>query len=461
MNLTGLKGIIASDSALDQACGSISSARNGCFVAPAGAHPPVLAALSEYGQAQPLIALTATGREAERLTAALRSWTDSVEMFPSWETLPHERLSPQVDTMARRIAVLRRLVHPVAGDPHAGPLSVLVVPIRAFLQPIIRGLADIEVVRVKVGDRVDLTDLVDRLTELGYQRTDMVESRGQVSVRGGILDVFPPQEAHPLRIELWGDEVDEIRAFSLQDQRTLGEAPDGLWATACRELLLNRAVRARARELATELPGATEMLTLASEGIAAPGIESLAPVLTSGMDRLLDLLPADSPIIACDPERIAARAQDLIATTEEFLAAAWSTAAGGGHVPIQAGEASFLQYEDIWKSDDRAWWELTTLPPPELADALGEDTSDALAEETKAVVASPTLMSMGARDVRSYRGDFVSASTDLKQLASQGWRIVITTEGPGPARRIRTIMAEAGVRATLRDDIETGFCPAG
>ncbi len=455
MNLTGLKGIIASDSALDQACGSISSARNGCFVAPAGAHPPVLAALSEYGQAQPLIALTATGREAERLTAALRSWTDSVEMFPSWETLPHERLSPQVDTMARRIAVLRRLVHPVAGDPHAGPLSVLVVPIRAFLQPIIRGLADIEVVRVKVGDRVDLTDLVDRLTELGYQRTDMVESRGQVSVRGGILDVFPPQEAHPLRIELWGDEVDEIRAFSLQDQRTLGEAPDGLWATACRELLLNRAVRARARELATKLPGTAEMLALASEGIAAPGIESLAPVLTSGMDRLLDLLPADSPIIACDPERIAARAQDLIATTEEFLAAAWSTAAGGGHVPIQAGEASFLQYEDIWKSDDRAWWELTTLPPPELADALGEDTSDALAEETKAVVASPALMSMGARDVRSYRGDFVSASADLKQLASQGWRIVITTEGPGPARRIRTIMAEAGVRATLRDDIET------
>ena len=127
-------------------------------------------------------------------------------------------------------------------------------------------------------------------------------------IRGGILDVFPPQEAHPVRLELWDDEVDEIRAFSVQDQRTLGALDDGLWATACRELLLTSPVRARARELVAELPGAAEMLALASEGIPAPGIESLAPVLSSGMERLLDLLPAGLSIICSDLERVRARA---------------------------------------------------------------------------------------------------------------------------------------------------------
>ncbi|WP_455134816.1 transcription-repair coupling factor [Schaalia cardiffensis] len=455
MKLTGLAPLIGTDEALDRATGSLASKRNATLVAPLGVRPPALAALAQASSDLPLVVLTATGREAERLTAALRSWSDAVEMLPAWETLPHERLSPQVDTMARRIAVLRRLAHPVEGDPHAGPLSILVIPIRAFLQPVIRGLAEREPVRVHVGDRVDLPDLASRLGELGYQRVDMVEGRGQLSIRGGILDVFPPQEAHPVRVELWDDEVDEIRAFSVQDQRTLGALDDGLWATACRELLLTRAVRARARELAAELPGAAEMLALASEGIPAPGIESLAPVLSSGMERLLDLLPAGSPIICSDPERVRARAADLLATTEEFLAAAWSVAAEGAQTPLEASQASFLNFEELWASDSRPWWELSALPPAELAEALGESEEDesGAQKDTRALVVSSSLMAMGAREVRPYRGDFAAACTDLGGLAKNGWTIVVTTEGPGPARRIRTILSEAEVPATLVDDI--------
>ena len=299
MLLTGLLPDISTDPAIETATDSIETGRSGTIVAPVGIRPPLLAAVASRA-ATPLVVLTATGRDAESLTNALASWIPGVAMLPAWETLPHERLSPQVDTMARRIAVLRRLVHPIEGDESAGPLSVLVVPIRAFLQPIISGLADLEPVRVRTGDILDLTDVTNRLAELGYERVDMVEGRGQMSVRGGILDVFPPQEPHPLRVELWGDEVDDIRAFSVSDQRTLGEATDGLWAVPCRELLLTQAVRARAREAADRLPGAAEMLTLAAEGIAAPGIESLAPILVSGMQSLLDLLPAGSPIFASD-----------------------------------------------------------------------------------------------------------------------------------------------------------------
>ena len=454
MLLTGLLPDISTDPAIETATDSIETGRSGTIVAPVGIRPPLLAAVASRA-ATPLVVLTATGRDAESLTNALASWIPGVAMLPAWETLPHERLSPQVDTMARRIAVLRRLVHPIEGDESAGPLSVLVVPIRAFLQPIISGLADLEPVRVRTGDILDLTDVTNRLAELGYERVDMVEGRGQMSVRGGILDVFPPQEPHPLRVELWGDEVDDIRAFSVSDQRTLGEATNGLWAVPCRELLLTQAVRARAREAADRLPGAAEMLTLAAEGIAAPGIESLAPILVSGMQSLLDLLPAGSPIFASDPERIRARAADLVATTEEFLAAAWSAAAGGGDTPLEASKASFLDLSELWGSGTRPWWELTDLPPADLASAIDEAEADSPSADGPApVVVSPTLMRVGARDVHSYRGDFARAAADLTDLARGGWRIVVTTEGPGPGRRIRSILTDASCPAALADNVE-------
>ena len=164
--------------------------------------------------------------------------------FPAWETLPHERLSPAQDTVGRRLAVLRRLVHPQAGAAGQGPVRVIVAPVRSVLQPQVKGLADLEPVALREGDTIDLDDLVRRLASAAYHRVDLVERRGEFAVRGGIVDVFPPTLDHPRRIELWGDEVEEIRAFAVADQRTLELAPDGLWAPPCRELLLTDEVRA-------------------------------------------------------------------------------------------------------------------------------------------------------------------------------------------------------------------------
>ena len=123
-------------------------------------------------------------------------------------------------------------------------------------------------------------------------------------MRGGILDVFPPTEEHPVRVEFWGDTVEEIRWFKVADQRSLEVADHGLWAPPCRELLLTEDVRARARELAGQLPGVAEMLTKVAEGIAVEGMESLAPALVDGMESVLDVLPAESIVLLADPERI-------------------------------------------------------------------------------------------------------------------------------------------------------------
>ena len=237
-----------------------------------------------------LLAVTATAREAEDLTAGLGSFLppDSVGYFPGWETLPHERLSPRSDTVGQRLAVLRRLAHPApSGEPN-GPLTVVVAPVRSLLQPIVAGLGDLEPVTLQVGQACELDDLLARLVEIGYSRADLVGSRGEIAVRGGIVDVFPPTEEHPLRIEFFGDTIEEIRYFKVADQRSIGPAERGLWAPPCRELLLTPAVRDRAKELADAHPALADVLGKLAEGIAVEGMEAFAPVLaTDGTARRL------------------------------------------------------------------------------------------------------------------------------------------------------------------------------
>ena len=102
----------------------------------------------------------------------------------------------------------------------------------------------------------------------------------------------PPAEEHPLRVEFWGDTVEEVRSFKVADQRSLQTAPDGLWAPPCRELLLTPAVRARAKALAAEHPGLADVLGKLADGITVEGMEAFAPVLAERMDLLLDYVPA-------------------------------------------------------------------------------------------------------------------------------------------------------------------------
>ena len=108
----------------------------------------------------------------------------------------------------------------------------------------------IEPVELAPGDTRALEDVVRGLAEAAYTRVDMVERRGEFAVRGGILDVFPPTEEHPVRVDFFGDDVDEIRTFAVADQRSFGDPLAEVVASPCRELLITDAVKARAAELA-------------------------------------------------------------------------------------------------------------------------------------------------------------------------------------------------------------------
>jgi transcription-repair coupling factor (superfamily II helicase) len=406
----------------------------------AGARPPLIAALAgahDPGIRRPILAVTATGREAEDLVAALRCFlpTDVVADFPSWETLPHERLSPRSDTVARRLAVLRRLTHPDADDPAHGPLDVVVAPVRALLQPLVKGLGELVPVALKVGDEMPLERAVDVLVAAAYTRTDLVERRGEFAVRGGILDVFSPTEQHPLRIEFWGDTVEEIRWFKVADQRSLEVAEHGLWAPPCREILLTEAVRGRAAVLATQLPGVADMLGKVAEGIAVEGMESLAPALVDGMESLLDVLPPDALVVVTDPERVRKRAHDLVATSAEFLDASWSNAASGNAVPVDLqdilGTASYWLLADVRAhalESGRSWWSLTS---------FGADAELAAPGEERLKVESC--------DVEAFRGDTDRAVAALRHWAGEGWYTLVVTDGRGLAKRVSEVLSENDV----------------
>ena len=332
---------------------------------PASLRPVVAAALAtdrdRGGAGRPVLAVTATTREAEDLAAALSDLIagQRVAVYPAWETLPHERLSPRSDTVGRRLAVLRRLAHPGSDG-----LRVVVAPVRSVLQPQLKGLGDLEPVELHPGASADLDNVVRRLVEIAYTRVDLVTKRGEFAVRGGILDVFPPTEEHPLRVEFWGDEVEEIRSFAVADQRTL-ERVDRLWAPPCRELLLTDEVRARARDLAEQHPELAEMLDKLAEGIPVEGMESLAPALLDGggsLELLLDCMPPGTVVVLCDPERIRTRAHDLVHTSEEFLQASWAAAAAGGKAPIDLGAAAFktlAEVRAVAASLGQPWWSLS------------------------------------------------------------------------------------------------------
>jgi transcription-repair coupling factor (superfamily II helicase) len=453
MTLSGLIDPLRLDPAVAAALGA---ARAGArprldLAAVPGLRAPLLAAIAAADR--PVLAVTATGRESEDLVAALRSLLGegAVAEFPSWETLPHERLSPRSDTVGRRLAVLRRLAHP---DP-ADLLRVVVAPIRSALQPQVAGLGDLEPVRVRAGQELELEQVTRQLVDAAYLRTDLVEKRGDFALRGGILDVFPPTEEHPLRLEFWGDTVEEIRYFKVADQRSLEIAQNGLWAPPCRELLLTETVRKRAHGYASEFPELADVFGKVAEGIAVEGMESLAPVLVDRMELLVDVLPAGTHVVLCDPERVRTRAADLVATSREFLEASWAAAAVGGKSPLDLGAASLWSLADLRehvRSLGLPWWSITPFAADtDLADpALGTGAQDG---GGPAVEADDTETSP-ATAAPEYRGEGARMLADVRQWLREGWRVVLTTEGHGPAERLAEVLRSADLGVRLVEDLE-------
>ena len=217
MPLIDLPPLLADEPGLTKVLGR----RDAVLAVPEPARAITIAGLAALSDRQPLIVAVPTTGEAERLVNDLATFLgpDEVDLFPAWETLPFERVSPAVETMGRRLRTLWHL-----RDPQRAP-RVVVSPVRALVQRLGPHVADVEPIVIGAGDVLDPAELVERLVAVGYRREFQVEHRGELAVRGSIVDVYPSTADAPVRIDLWGDEVDRLTEFSLADQRATRSSP--------------------------------------------------------------------------------------------------------------------------------------------------------------------------------------------------------------------------------------------
>jgi transcription-repair coupling factor (superfamily II helicase) len=390
-------------------------------VGPSSTFPFLLAARASK---HPLLVVTSSSRSSEDLVNELRELYDNVIEFPAWETLPHERLSPRSDTVALRIKSLYALkenhkLHPI-----------IVTPVRGVIHRIINDLGSRPLLQLRVGQEQSMEELVRHLSSLAYIRTDLVERRGEFAVRGGIVDLFLPISDYPIRIDFFGDEIEDISFFEVSDQRTIKPIDSSITIFPCRELLLTEDVKERAQKAKGQNAGAEEMLEKISEGIIFEGMESLIPLLVEKTETILSRVPKDTQIVFVDEQRIASRADDLLATNDEFLNASWSNAALGAAAPINHGLETYVSWDELNQEIVKI-----SLARAELS-VYGSD----LAEGTE-------FLDYSAID--PMRGDIERTVEVLKQALERGQIVVFATHGHGMLERYAGIFRGADLPVNI------------
>ncbi len=386
-----------------------------------------LALLAE--RAAPLLVVVPADRDVEAAVDALGAFigTDQVAAFPAWETLPQERLSPQPATVGQRLRVLDRL-------RSSGSLNAVVAPVRALLQPMDPRLGERAPIRLGPGYTGGLEGLVGALSALGYTRTTLVEHRGELAVRGGIVDLFPSAADHPVRVEFWGDDVDSVRAFSAADQRSL-HTLDQIEVDAARELVLDEETADTARLVAKRVPELADRLNQIADGVAFEGMEALVTALAPAPAYLQDFFPDSAGLAVVDPIRVADRAGELREQAAALLVAGWGTGpeSSAAREVLDTDSAGFAEWEAVRERSRGPRWSLTPFGSGTEIRGLGWD---------------------------SFRGDIASAAQSVRLLASEGLTVVLTTAGHGPALRLAEVLrgeeVAAPVVGAVPADVGTG-----
>ena len=396
------------------------------IISPAATYPFLIAARAKE---KPLLIVTSSSRSAEDLASDLRELQSQVLEFPAWETLPHERLSPRSDTVARRLATLATLASP------SNENTIVVAPIRAVIHRFIADLASQPLQTLEIGSEVDLTTLVTHLTDLAYTRTDLVEKRGEFAVRGGIVDLFLPLSEHPVRIDFFGDEIEEMSFFDVSSQRTSTPVIGNLSVLPCRELLLTQTIRERAEQAKEKYPAALEILDRMAQGITTEGMESLIPILVKETETILQRMPIGSEVIFIDDERIRMRTIDLLDTNQEFFEAAWSHAALGAAAPLPVTDATYLSWDALQEEISRCQLITRALNP------FGSDLDT-----------SATFLDFNAID--PLRADMDRAVTVMQEAIDAGFSIIFSAAGQGMIERYAGIFRNADLPVVIAPELK-------
>jgi transcription-repair coupling factor (superfamily II helicase) len=314
-------------------------------------------------------------------------------------------------------------------QPDRAP-RVLVATVRALVQRLGPHVEEAAPVVVRAGDQLDPEKLVGRLVASGYRREYQVEHRGELAVRGSIVDVFPSTAAGPVRIDLWGDEVDRLTEFAVADQRSTGDI-DEVDLFGCRELLPTPEVQARAEELIAKAPWGRQHWEKLAHGLSFDGMESWLPWLTDGEHLLSDLFPATAQVLLLEPRRMRDRAADILAEEASLagtLAVTWGADAHAGFPRLH------LPFERLLAHTTAPAWSITSVPPP--AGSAGERSG----------AGAVTIIEASGWDAGA-SGTAGALVQRVNALLAEGYRITIACDGRGSAARVSQSLADEGITA--------------
>ena len=392
--------------------------------------PPPMRALvaAKLAKGRPLLLITPTRTEAETLRDDIAAYVgdSAVRIFGAWETLPHERLSPQPATVGARLATLNAL--------RTGEARVVIAPVRAALQPMDPRVAGRAPLVIGPAFDAGLDALVTGLAELGYVRTSLVTATGEFAVRGGIVDIFPAGAAEPVRVEFFGDDVDEVRTFAPEDQRTIAKV-NTVTVHAARELVLDAATRGLARAKAAQVPALATQLNQLADGVAVEGAEGLVLALIDDPVYLTDIVSPETGLMIIDHEQVHDRAEQLIDQAKQLIVADWGALAERSVTTGDAGEG-------IAVDEDRAGFaELDVL----IARHAKRVTGAAKVWRTSAFQSPDAVITLSARLFDTWRGNIPELGETARNLASKGDLVVISVRDHGNALRIAQVLRDEGI----------------
>jgi len=245
-------------------------------------------------QAKPLVIITETAWHAQRLCEEIPFFAPqlSVNLLPDWETLPYDNFSPHQDLVSERLATLYQIGHDLC--------DVVIVPVGTALYrlPPTEFLAAYTFF-LKQGETLDLDALRGQLTLAGYTHVSQVLSPGEYSVRGGVIDLFPMGSAVPYRLDLFGDEVESIRTFDVDTQRSIYPVKE-MRLLPAREFPLDEAGISRFRQNFRDKfegdPSKSQMYKDVSNGLAPSGVEYYLPMFFDKTATLFDYLPPNATL---------------------------------------------------------------------------------------------------------------------------------------------------------------------
>ncbi len=432
--------------------------------APEGLDALLLAGLAVARAPAPLLHVARDDARMARLEAALGFFAPETEVltFPAWDCLPYDRVGPHRDILARRIDTLSRLAEDggrLAEDGARQAPRVVITTVNALLQrvPPASALAG-RVLAAAPGARLAQEALTGYFARNGYLRAETVGEPGEYALRGSIVDVFPPGEELPLRLDFFGDELESIRRFDPLTQRSSGTT-DSLLLKPVNEVILEpeSIERFRAGYLRAfgAVRGADPLYEAVSAGRLHPGMEHWLPLFHQRLDTLFDYLPAGTgTAVTLDHQAEEARGARLETIADYYRARQdleGSGAAGGWVYKPLAPEALYLDAAD-WDAAlaGRAVGQISPFDAPEhlerVFDAQGRRGRDFAEARTS---------------TETNLFDAVDAHIAAEQAA--GRRVLVVGYSAGTRDRLGALLQEHGLPplAPLDTWAEAQALPAG